>query len=214
MKTKQPFMMHSTPRGHSYLSSPDDGAPVLTLTSCAGSKRQNDMALEVREHRVYGLKGSSDNVSSPCCLTSQVAGEYDEKKGWFEAFPGERLKVRVHSAKVDGNFTILENVADHGVAAPMHIHTRDEVFHVLEGEVLFSIDGETSVLQEGGEMLIPAGTPHAWRNNSGNQIRALVFFAPGGIEELYFRAAGMTHKEIAELAVQYGTIVVGLPIPK
>ncbi len=214
-KATQPFTTCSTPLGRSQLSFRADGAPVLAPISRAEPEQQNATRLAEREPDLRDpTKANSGNAHSFSYRSPRAATRHDKEKDWFEAFPGERLTIRVHSGEVDGKFTILENVADDGVATPMHIHTQDEVFHVLEGEVVFSMDGKTSVLQQGSEILIPAGTPHAWRNKSGNRIRLLVFFAPGGIEELYLRASGLTHTEIAELAVQYGTLVVGLPIPK
>jgi mannose-6-phosphate isomerase-like protein (cupin superfamily) len=213
MKMKPPVTMHSTPETRSYFSSPDKARPLLPFISGAGKEQRNVVALHPHERCLYGQEASSEDVHALYSISSRGTGEPPEKKGWFEAFPGERVKIRVDSDKVGGQFTVLESVVDHDVAMPMHIHTRDEIFYLLEGEVVFSIDGVTSLLQEGSEILVPAGTPHSWRKTSGNPVRALIVFAPGGIEELYLRAGGMTQKEIARLAVEYGTIVVGLPIP-
>jgi len=132
---------------------------------------------------------------------------------WFEAVSGELLSIRVHSHEVGGKFSILENVVDHGAATPMHVHAQDEVFHVLEGELIFCVNNRVSLLFEGSEIVVPAGTPHGWRNKGGRHARMLVFFAPGGIEEMFLRAGGLTSSEMVELAAEYGTLLVGPPIP-
>jgi mannose-6-phosphate isomerase-like protein (cupin superfamily) len=147
----------------------------------------------------------NDAVASP------LIRPYEEQI-WFDAIPGERLSIRVHSSEVGGKFSIMENVADDGAATPLHVHREDEVFHIVEGEVVFSLDGELATLGVGGCVLIPAGTPHAWRNKSGRPVRMVAFFSPGGVEDLFVEIEGCTPAEIAELAGRYGTAVVGPPI--
>src|SRR5690349_3020859 len=39
----------------------------------------------------------------------------------------------------------MENIAAPGTATPMHFHAEDEFFHILEGTVTFSIDGNVSM---------------------------------------------------------------------
>jgi len=42
---------------------------------------------------------------------------------------------------VNGRYAIMENIAAPDTATPMHFHEEDELFHILEGTVTFSIDG-------------------------------------------------------------------------
>lgn len=137
---------------------------------------------------------------------------YDEQE-WFSAVPGERLSIRVHSSDTNGKFAILESIAQPGTATPLHTHREDEVFQILEGEVVFSLGSNSiSTLKQGDLILIPAGTPHAWRNKSNAPARMTAFFAPGGPEDLFRRIAGRSPEEIAAIAAEYGTVVVGPPI--
>jgi len=46
---------------------------------------------------------------------------------------------------VNGRYAIMENIAAPGTATPMHFHAEDEFFHILEGTVTFSIDGNVSM---------------------------------------------------------------------
>lgn len=131
---------------------------------------------------------------------------------WFEAIPGERLTIRVHSSETGGKFSIMESIAGHGAATPTHTHVEDEVFHILEGEIVFSLSGEISVLGKGDAIYIPGGAPHAWRNNAGTPARMLVIFSPGGVEQMFTEIAGLEIQGIIELAAKYGTVVVGPPI--
>lgn len=167
-----------------------------------------------REQALPGtMKGKPMTAHSIARREPSGDARHHQDQTWFEAVSGERLAIRVHSHEVGGKFAILENVVDHGAATPIHVHAEDEVFHVLEGEVIFSMNNRVCLLVEGSEIVVPAGTPHGWRNKSGRQARMLVFFAPGGIEEMFLRAGGLTPAEVVELAADYGTLLVGPPIP-
>jgi quercetin dioxygenase-like cupin family protein len=131
---------------------------------------------------------------------------------WFDAIPGERLCIRVHGTQVNGRYGIMENVAAPGTATPMHFHAEDEIFHVLEGTVTFSIDGNVSNVSAGSVVVIPAGRHHAWRNRSNAPIRMSTFFSPGGVEELYPMLAGLSLEELATVVESFGSGIVGPPI--
>ena len=115
--------------------------------------------------------------------STPVVSHHDTIK-WFEAIPGEQLCIRVHGTQVNGRYAIMENIAAPGTATPMHFHAEDEIFHVLEGTVTFSIDGDVFNASVGSIVVIPAGAHHAWRNRSNAPIRMWTFFSPGGVEEL------------------------------
>ena len=131
---------------------------------------------------------------------------------WFEALPGEALSIRLHSREVQGKFCILENIAAPGTATPHHTHEQDEIFHILEGEILFCLNGNLSVLSAGDIALVPAGISHAWRNTSEKPVRMTAVFAPGGIETMFTRLAGKSPEDVIAIAAEHGTIVTGPPI--
>jgi len=61
--------------------------------------------------------------------------------------------------------------------APWHMHPgAQEIFYVLEGNVMAEVEGrETTMIEAGGVALIPADVPHSVRNNDGNvSVKALV----------------------------------------
>jgi hypothetical protein len=43
---------------------------------------------------------------------------------WLQATPGERFTIRTSVEEPDGNFTVIEVVADPGNGVPMHIHAK------------------------------------------------------------------------------------------
>lgn len=41
-----------------------------------------------------------------------------------------------------------------------HTHDKDEFVYIMEGELVFEIDGEETLVQQGEAILVPAGTRH------------------------------------------------------
>jgi mannose-6-phosphate isomerase-like protein (cupin superfamily) len=97
-------------------------------------------------------------------------------------------------------------------ATPMHFHAEDEIFHILEGTVTFSIDGDVFNASVGSIVVIPAGAHHAWRNRSNSPIRMSTFFSPGGVEELYPKLVGLSLEELSTVVEPFGSGIVGPPI--
>jgi mannose-6-phosphate isomerase-like protein (cupin superfamily) len=112
------------------------------------------------------------------------------------------------------------------VRPPRHVHTReDEVFHVVEGDVCFEIDGRRQAAGPGSTVWMPRGVPHGFRVESP-VATMLGIITPGDYEHL-FRALGVPAQArelppldgpaldvaalVAEMAAR-GTQVVGPPI--
>lgn len=158
--------------------------------------------------------------TEPCASAVSVKGTELEAivsrpldRDWFGAIDGERMSIVVHSSKVGGRFSMLESLAAAGTASPMHYHQEDEIFHILEGVMTFSCGGEVFEVPAGTTVVIPAGAPHAWRNRTASPVRMTAVFVPGGIEDLFTRLDGLSAEAIVALAADYGTHVVGSPIP-
>jgi quercetin dioxygenase-like cupin family protein len=122
------------------------------------------------------------------------------------------LSIRVHGTQVNGRYAIMENIAASDTATPMHFHAEDEIFHILEGTVTFSIDGRVFNASVGSIVVIPAGAHHAWRNRSWALIRRLTFFSPGEVEELYPKLVGLSLEELSTVVEPFGSRIVGPPI--
>ena len=101
----------------------------------------------------FGTEFGSDNAPEH---SAAIVSHHDSIK-WFEAIPGEQLCIRVRGTQVNGRYAIMENIAAPGTATPMHFHAEDQIFHILEGTVTFSIDGDVFNASVGSIVIIPAG---------------------------------------------------------
>ena len=132
--------------------------------------------------------------------------------GWLMTFLATAEETR-------GQFALLEAVARKGNVPPPHIHHREEeTFYVLEGEVTFSVGGQTIKATPGTMVCVPRDVVHSFAIES-EQLRVLILLTPAGMEgwfkEFSVPAPAMTlpppvetpYSEIErmlEVAPQYG----------
>ena len=79
---------------------------------------------------------------------------------------GETLVFRTTSADSNGERVVVEAfVEPSGAVASAHLHpAQEECFEMLDGELEFRIRKRTLVAKAGDRILVPAGTPHRFRN--------------------------------------------------
>ena len=100
---------------------------------------------------------------------------------------GETLVFRTTSAETNGELVVVEAlVAPGGAVAAAHVHpAQEERFEVLEGELEFRIRKQTLVARAGDRVLVPAGTPHRFRNVGDGAARFVCEIRPAlGFEAL------------------------------
>ena len=89
-----------------------------------------------------------------------------------------------HDDGTDG-ISVLESSAAYGDSPPLHVHHReDEVFHVLEGELLIRVGDSETRIGAGETALAPKGVPHTYRVESPEGARCLVITTRGDFERL------------------------------
>jgi len=106
---------------------------------------------------------------------------------------------KVTAADSGGAFLLFEDVMSRGKTTPLHTHPQvDETLYMLEGEILFYIDGEEQRLESGGVAMAPRGVPHAFLVIS-ETARILFLETPGSSESFYRGASepATTELEIA-----------------
>ena len=79
---------------------------------------------------------------------------------------GETLVFRTTSADTNGASVVVEAfVQPDGAVAAAHVHpAQEERFEVLAGELEFRVRKQTFVAKPRDRVVVPAGTPHRFRN--------------------------------------------------
>jgi quercetin dioxygenase-like cupin family protein len=71
------------------------------------------------------------------------------------------------------------NAFEPGQEHALHAHAgQDKVYHVIEGEGVFLLDGRELPMQTGDLLVAPEGVPHGVRNNSRRRLLVLAILAP------------------------------------
>lgn len=108
---------------------------------------------------------------------------------------GEQLEIqestvtfRLRTEQSDQRLGVYEIDLQPGmIGANPHYHSSiDETFVVLDGEVVVEVGHETQVLNRGDLAFVPRTVVHAFRNESHQRCRILLFFSPGKNREGFF----------------------------
>jgi len=100
---------------------------------------------------------------------------------------GETLVFRTTSADSSGERVVVEAfVEPDGAVAAAHVHpAQEELFEVLAGELEFRLGKQTMVATVGDRVLVPAGTPHRFRNVGDTTAHFVCEVSPAlGFEQL------------------------------
>ncbi len=89
-----------------------------------------------------------------------------EKMGKTTLFRSDRVMVGL-------------NAFEPGQEHKLHAHTgMDKVYHVLEGEGLFLLEGREAPMRAGTLLVAPEGAPHGIRNTGTERLLVLAVLAP------------------------------------
>ena len=140
----------------------------------------------------------------------------DESNGMRTQLDGATT-VFVAGSETGGRLALLEVHVGPDSAVPLHRHHwDDEIIYVLEGEVLFYLDGEQRPGPAGSCVLLPRGSEHSYAVKS-TEARLLIIVAPAGLEHLYHeqsesRTRSMSAVEwLVTTGAKYGIEVTGPP---
>jgi quercetin dioxygenase-like cupin family protein len=138
---------------------------------------------------------------------------------WFN---GALQNVKLPGEWSDDALCVVEVTASAGRATGLHTDPSLETFYVLEGELLFHVDGEEHTARAGATVAIRRGVPHAFVVVS-ETARFLVMNAPG-THDRFFRAGGRpaTTRDLADApppdrertaaaAAEFGVTFLGPP---
>ena len=116
-----------------------------------------------------------------------------------------------------GRVAILDRVERRGEEPPLHLHNReDEIICVLEGKLVFHLDGKLLPCNPGTCVFLPRGCEHTFSVESG-ESRLLVIVVPAGLEGFYADLEGdgteanTDIERLVTVAARYGVEITGPP---
>lgn len=107
-------------------------------------------------------------MTHPAVVTPADHARYAaEKMGKSTLFESARILVGL-------------NAFEPGQHHALHAHAgQDKVYHVLEGEGVFLLDGRDLPMRAGHLLVAPEGVPHGIRNTGATRLLVLAILAPG-----------------------------------
>ena len=98
---------------------------------------------------------------------------------------GDTYTVLVSGNQTEGRYCLIDMLVPDGSGPPLHRHSFEEMFTLLEGELEFIFRGQTMNVAQGATVNIPANAPHQFRNASGKTVHMLCMCTPAGQEEFF-----------------------------
>jgi mannose-6-phosphate isomerase-like protein (cupin superfamily) len=130
---------------------------------------------------------------------------------------GLGARFMVGAGESGGGFSLVEHpIAPRALAAPMHVHEReDEYSFILEGRVGVQVGEEIRVAEPGDLVFKPRGIWHAFWNAGDEPARLLEIISPAGFEQYFADLAPWfppqvpepDFAEIAAVQARYGLTV-------
>lgn len=127
------------------------------------------------------------------------------------------LTLLIGGAETGGKLALLEVCVGRDTLVPLHLHHwEDEIIYVLEGEVMFHLDGVRRAGPAGTRVLLPRGSEHAYTVESA-VARLLIIVAPAGLEQFYGEqlrhgsVSGADVEWLVTAGAKYGVEVTGPP---
>jgi quercetin dioxygenase-like cupin family protein len=133
---------------------------------------------------------------------------------------GETGLAKVRAADSGGQLCFFDFVAPPKSGPPLHRHSReDELFYVLEGELVFQLDGVRHTVGPGGTVYSPRGVVHAYQNFTTSDARLLIATMPGAFGVMFEEVSAATPAgRLPSMAVlealhrKYGITTMGPPL--
>ena len=129
------------------------------------------------------------------------------------------IVVHAASEQTGGAMTVFEEVPPM-IDTPAHVHSReDELFYVLEGELVFELDGARHTVRAGDTVYLRRGVVHAYQNFTATDARLLIATTPGMFCHLFVELSAATppgtmpsFELIDAIATRYGITTLGPPM--
>lgn len=133
---------------------------------------------------------------------------------------GEETLVKVSGQDSDGTLAFFHLVAPPMSGPPRHVHTReDELFYVLEGELVFELDGERHTVRASDTVYLRRGVVHAYQNFTTSDARLLIATTPGEFSGFFVELSaatplgGLPAPDLLDaISTKYGITMLGPPM--
>ncbi|SMY03596.1 protein of unknown function (DUF385) [Brevibacterium sp. 239c] len=129
--------------------------------------------------------------------------ETDESLAHFGVV-GDNYTMVLNGEDTAGRYALIDMLVPAGGGPPPHRHDFEEMFYILDGQIDVTFRGETTTVNSGEVVNIPARAPHFFHNSTAAQARMLCVVSPPGLDE-YFSKWGQplpTRTSVSDMSAE------------
>jgi quercetin dioxygenase-like cupin family protein len=115
------------------------------------------------------------------------------------ALVGNTYTILISGNQTNGRYCLIDMLVPDGNGPPPHRHDFEEMFTLLDGELQFTVRGETTTVRAPATVNIPANAPHVFKNTSGKTAHMLCMCTPAGQERYFLEVADPIDSRYAPL---------------
>jgi quercetin dioxygenase-like cupin family protein len=151
-----------------------DAGPPSTSNLVTGKEEMTKETLMTQQ--TIDHLSASDSIGRAAFTRGRLSLD---RSVWYS---GQLMTFLATVEDTQGKFALIEAVARRGNNPPPHIHRREEeTFYLLEGEMTFSVGGQTIKATPGTMVCLPRDVAHSFVIDS-EQVRMLILLTPAGFE--------------------------------
>lgn len=111
----------------------------------------------------------------------------------------EDIELIVSNEQSEGRYTIMIGRWLSTFEVPPHFHkTHAETFYIVDGQVEWTVEGETHVLGAGDALYVGPNVVHSVRVVGGKDMHNILIYTPGGYEDQIDLKMNYTKEELED----------------
>lgn len=113
----------------------------------------------------------------------------EPNKGKHIAIVGDINTILASKEDTGGTYSFIEAKVFPGGGPIPHIQTREhEGFYVVEGQIIFNVDGQRIEAKPGTFVNIPPDVLHSFKNETNENAKMIIVLSPAGLEQFFVEA--------------------------
>ena len=110
----------------------------------------------------------------------------EPNKGKHIAIVGDINTILAFKEDTGGTYSFIEAKVFPGGGSIPHIQTREhEGFYVVEGQIIFHVDGQRIEAKPGTFVNIPPNVLHSFKNETNENAKMIIVLSPAGLEQFF-----------------------------
>ncbi len=110
----------------------------------------------------------------------------EPNKGKHISIVGDINTILAFKEDTGGTYSFIEAKVFPGGGPIPHIQTREhEGFYVVEGQIIFNVDGQRIEAKPGTFVNIPPNVLHSFKNETNENAKMIIVLSPAGLEQFF-----------------------------